>query len=79
MEIERAKVLEGILRTLFFVLVADIGGTLTISFKFSEIQFNYQSFFNWIRDFFKFGAYIFYNSYCFKNKKRCGVLKWKQF
>ena len=30
LEIERAKVLEGILRTLFFVLVADIGGTLTL-------------------------------------------------
>ncbi len=29
-EIERAKVLEGILRTLFFVLVADAGGTLTL-------------------------------------------------
>ena len=36
LEIERAKVLEGILRTLFFVLVADIGGTLTLVLNFQK-------------------------------------------
>ena len=36
MEIKRAKVLEGILRTLFFVLVADIGGTLTLVLNFQK-------------------------------------------
>lgn len=34
--VERAKVLEGILRTLFFVLVADIGGTLTLLLNFHK-------------------------------------------
>ncbi len=36
LEIEKAKVLEGILRTLFFVLVADIGGTLTLILNFHK-------------------------------------------
>lgn len=36
LEIEKAKVLEGILRTLFFVLVADAGGVLTLIINFQK-------------------------------------------
>ena len=40
LEIEKAKVLEGILRTLFFVLVADLGGTLTLILNFQKYNSN---------------------------------------
>jgi len=36
LKIEKAKVFEGILRTLFFVLVADIGGTLTLILNYQK-------------------------------------------
>lgn len=36
LKIEKAKVFEGILRTLFFVLVADLGGTLTLILNYQK-------------------------------------------
>jgi len=40
LDIEKAKVLEGILRTLFFVLIADAGGTLTLILNFQKYNPN---------------------------------------
>ena len=58
LEIEKAKVLEGILRTLFFVLVADIGGTLTLILNFHKYNKNIVYYFDKLRFIYRSGIYL---------------------